>query len=395
MLKYYTAGESHGRALVTIIEGMPAGLPISVEEVNRQLKRRQGGYGRGGRMKIEQDQADILAGVRAGRTTGSPIAFSIANRDWENWQEVMAVENESASNERAVTRPRPGHADLPGAMKYHHADMRNILERASARETASRVAAGSFCSQLLEAFGIHLYGQVIAIGGIKGQPAEINAVNRREIMDKLESSAVRTIDGESEARMVAAIDQARQGGESLGGCFEVGALGVPPGLGTFATAEGRLDARLGALLLSIPAIKAVEIGEGINNSVTPGSKVHDEIHYRKKQGIYRLTNLAGGIEGGMSNGETVWVRAYMKPIPTLYKPLVSVNTVNWEEQKADIERSDICAVPAASVVGEAMLAYGLAAAFLEKFGGDFIDQIREAYDLYCEYLRKEWKWRKI
>ncbi len=395
MLKYYTAGESHGRALVTIIEGMPAGLPISIEEVNRQLKRRQGGYGRGGRMKIEQDQVDILAGVRAGRTTGSPIAFSIANRDWENWQQVMAVEHLSASSERAVTRPRPGHADLSGAMKYHHADMRNILERASARETASRVAAGSFCNQLLEQFAIHLYSQVIAVGGIKGQPAEINADNHREIMDRLEASEVRTADGDSEALMVAAIDQARQEGESLGGCFEVGALGVPPGLGTFATAEGRLDARLGALLLSIPAIKAVEIGEGINNSCAPGSKVHDEIHYRKKQGIYRLTNLAGGIEGGMSNGETIWARAYMKPIPTLYKPLVSVNTGSWEEEKADIERSDICAVPAASVVGEAMLAYGLVAAFLDKFGGDFIEQIREAYDHYREYLRKEWKWRKI
>lgn len=395
MLKYYTAGESHGRALVTIIEGMPAGLPISIEEVNRQLKRRQGGYGRGGRMKIEQDQLEILAGVRAGRTTGSPIAFSIANRDWENWQRVMAVEPGPASTERAVTRPRPGHADLPGAMKYHHADMRNILERASARETASRVAAGSFCNQLLEQFAIHLYSQVIAIGGIQGQPAVINADNHREIMDRLEASAVRTVDGDSEARMVAAIDQARQEGESLGGCFEVGALGVPPGLGTFATAEGRLDARLGALLLSIPAIKAVEIGEGINNSAAPGSKVHDEIHYRKRQGIYRLTNLAGGIEGGMSNGETVWARAYMKPIPTLYKPLISVDTGRWEEEKADIERSDICAVPAASVVGEAMLAYGLAAAFLDKFGGDFIEQVRDTYDHYRDYLRKEWKWRKI
>lgn len=395
MLRYSTAGESHGKALITIIEGMPAGLKISSEEINRQLQRRQKGYGRGGRMSIESDEVEILSGVRAGHTTGSPIAFSIRNRDWENWQEIMAVEKTEHSGDKAVKRPRPGHADLPGAIKYNHADMRNILERASARETASRVAAGAFFREFLKCFNIYIYSQVISIGQISACPEPVSSQGLQVWQEQIEASVVRCPDKNQEALMIEAIDQARQSGESLGGIFEVGAVGVPPGLGTYTTWENRLDAHLSGLLMTIPAIKAVEIGEGISSASSPGSMVHDEIHFQEDGGIFRLTNRAGGIEGGMSNGETVWARAYMKPIPTLYKPLVSVNTEMWVEQKADIERSDICAVPAASVVGEAMLAYGLAASFLDKFGGDFMDQIKESYDRYCEYVRKVWRWEKI
>ena len=396
MLKYSTAGESHGKALVSIIEGMPAGLNISSGEINQQLQRRQKGYGRGGRMSIESDEVEILSGVRAGHTTGSPIAISIRNRDWENWQEIMAVETTPYSEERTVKRPRPGHADLPGAMKYNHADMRNVLERASARETASRVAAGAFFRAFLKCFNIYIYSQVISIGEVRGTgPEFVSCQGLAAWQEQVEESTVRCPDKTKESMMVEAIDHARQTGESLGGSFEVGAVGVPPGLGTYTCWENRLDARLSGLLMTIPAIKAVEIGDGINNASSPGSMVHDEIHFQEDRGVFRLSNRAGGIEGGISNGETVWARAYMKPIPTLYKPLVSVNTEMWVEQKADVERSDICAVPAASVVGEAMLAYGLAAAFLDKFGGDFMEQIKESYDRYGEYLRKVWRWEKI
>jgi len=395
MLRYSTAGESHGKGLITIIEGLPAGLNISAEDINKQLQRRQKGYGRGGRMNIETDEVEILSGVRAGLTTGSPISFIIRNRDWENWQDIMAVESTPHSGERSVKRPRPGHADYPGAIKYNHADMRNILERASARETASRVAAGAFFRKFLECFDIYIYSQVLSIGEVSAVPELISIQALMDFQTRVESSPLRCPDQSKEAQMIEHIDKARSEGESLGGSFEVGALGLPPGLGTYTSWEGRLDARLSGLLMTIPAIKAVEIGDGINNASAPGSKVHDEIHYDEKRGVYRLSNHAGGIEGGMSNGETVWARAYMKPIPTLYKPLLSVNTEMWVEQKADVERSDICAVPAASVVGEAMLAYGLAGAFLDKFGGDFMEQIRETYDRYCDYVGKVWRWEKI
>ncbi len=395
MLKYTTAGESPGKGLIVLIEDLPAGLPISAEEINWQLSRRQKGHGRGGRMVIESDQAEILAGIRAGCTTGSPVALSIKNKDWENWQEIMAPDGSSEGREKAVRRPRPGHADLAGAMKYNHSDMRDVLERASARETAARVAAGAIFRKLLECLDIKIYSQVLSIGEVLARPELISNENLSEIEAVTELSPVRCADKDAEAQMIGAIDSARQAGESLGGSFEVGALGVPPGIGTYTCWENRLDARLGGLLMTIPAIKAVEIGDGIRNAAAPGSRVHDEIHYQPEKGLYRLTNHAGGIEGGMSNGEIIWARAYMKPIPTLYKPLLSVNTEKWIEEKADIERSDICAVPAASVVGEAMMAYGLAQVFLEKFGGDFLDQIRENYAGYCEYLRKVWKWQRI
>lgn len=395
MLKYTTAGESHGKELVVMIEGLPAGLPIIVAEIDSQLRRRQKGYGRGGRMAIESDQVEILAGVRAGCTTGSPVALSIKNKDWENWQDIMAVEFSAEERKKAVRRPRPGHADLAGAMKFNHSDMRDVLERASARETAARVAAGAIFRKLLNCFDIKIYSQVLSIGEVKGKPEPINYENLTQIEAVTELSPVRCADKAAEGQMIEAIDAARQAGESLGGSFEVGGLGVPPGLGTYTCWENRLDARLSSLLMTIPAIKAVEVGDGIRNSATPGSQVHDEIHYQPEKGLFRLTNHAGGIEGGMSNGEIIWARAYMKPIPTLYKPLLSVNTEKWVEEKADIERSDICAVPAASVVGEAMMAYGLAQAFLEKVGGDFLEQIKENYSGYIEYLRKVWKWQRI
>jgi len=395
MLRFSTSGESHGKALVTIIEGLPAGLEIHPEDINRQLQRRQKGYGRGGRMAIEADEVEILAGVRAGLTTGSPVAFSIKNRDWENWQEVMAVEDFRRSGEREVKRPRPGHADLAGAMKYNHADMRNVLERASARETASRVAAGAFFRSFLKCFNIYIYSQVISIGAVRAVPVPVSLDGRELFEARIEVSPVRCHDIDKEAEMIDLIDHARREGESLGGSFEVGALGVPPGLGTYTTWDSRLDARLSRAIMSIPAIKAMEIGEGINAAQTPGSRVHDEIHYQENRGVFRTTNRAGGVEGGMSNGETIWLRAYMKPIPTLYKPLVSVNTDRWVEQKADVERSDICAVPAAAVVGEAMLAYTITEVFLEKFNGDFMEEIQDHWGRYCDYIRKEWKWEKI
>ncbi|MEQ8201613.1 MAG: chorismate synthase [Syntrophomonadaceae bacterium] len=395
MLEYITAGESHGQALVTIIEGMPAGLPISAGEINLQLQRRQKGHGRGGRMAIEADEVEILAGIRNGHTTGSPLSFIIRNRDWSNWQDIMAVGEGQGPRERSVQRPRPGHADLGGAMKFNHTDMRDVLERASARETASRVAAGAIFRKLLERFDMDIYSQVVSIGAVSAVSQPVDRDSLQDFRNRVEASPVRCPDETISGQMVQAIDNARQAGESLGGCFEVGILGVPPGIGTYTSWEGRLDAQLSALLVSIPAIKAVEVGDGINNAARPGSKVHDEIRFDETRGIYRPTNHAGGIEGGMSNGESIWARAYMKPIPTLYKPLISVNTAIWAEEKADIERSDICAVPAASIVGEAMLAYGLARAFLAKVGGDFIGQIESNYAAYREYLRKVWKWQRI
>jgi chorismate synthase len=395
MLRYHTAGESHGKALIAIIEGMPAGLAINIEEINQELLQRQKGYGRGGRMNIESDEIDIISGVRAGLTTGSPIAFSIRNRDWDNWSQIMAIEANTHSQERAVRRPRPGHADYPGAIKYNQSDLRNVLERASARETAARVAAGAFFKKFLSIFDIHIYSQVVAIGSVKANPTQANKEGLNEFKRKIESSPVRCVDENAAQSMIKAIDQAKQDGESLGGVFEVGAIGIPPGLGNYTSWEERLDARLSGLLMTIPAIKAVEIGDGVENAAKPGSRVHDEILFEEEKGAFRLTNHAGGIEGGMSNGEIIWARAYMKPIPTLYKPLGSVNTETWMVEKANVERSDICAVPAASVVGEAMLAFGIAAALKEKFSGDFMDEIISSFDTYCDYVRKVWKWEKI
>lgn len=395
MLNFQTAGESHGKALVGVISGLPAGIPINKAFIDAELARRQKGYGRGGRMRIEKDQVTILSGVRNQTSLGSPIAFTIANKDFENWEEIMSAGICEQINERQVSRPRPGHADLPGAIKYHHLDMRNILERASARETAARVAAGAIFKQLLQAFDIYIYSQVVAIGKVRGAGEQFSRYNWQEMQERLAESPVHCVDAVASQDMIEAIDSAKKSGQTLGGCFEVGAIGVPPGLGSHTAWDVRLDAAIAGLLMGIPAIKAVEIGDGTTNAGLYGSEVHDEIFYNAPEGLYRKTNRAGGIEGGISNGENVWARAYMKPIPTLYHPLNSVDTRLWQEEKADIERSDICAVPAAAVIGEAMMAFGIARAFLDKFSGDHIDEVRNSYENYGKYMKKVWQWEKI
>ncbi len=393
-MRFLTSGESHGKGLLGIMEGLPAGMALSVETINLDLERRQSGYGRGGRMKIETDTVEILSGVRHGETLGTPISFLIRNIDYANWQDIMSAEPVASPEEKAVYRPRPGHADLAGAMKYHHRDMRNVLERASARETAARVAAGSICKQLLGPFGICLYHQVLSIGSIVAQPFQAGSSNLPDLYQRVEASPLRCTDQQAEKEMMALIDDARREGESLGGSFEVGALGVPPGLGSHTAWDRKLDARISAALISIPAIKAVEIGDGFQAARLPGSEIHDQIYYHPESGLYRQTNRAGGIEGGITNGETIRACAYMKPIPTLYKPLQSVNTRQWCEEKAQVERSDICAVPAAAVVGEAMLALILAEAFLDKFSGDSWYEIQASLMRYRDYLKKEWQWEK-
>lgn len=395
MLKFTTSGESHGKGLITIIEGLPSGLSVDEEYINQELARRQKGYGRGGRMQIETDEIEIFAGVRDGKTLGSPISFLIRNRDYENWQDIMNSGTCSRINDKVLTRPRPGHADLPGAMKYYHRDMRNVLERASARETASRVAAGTFFKLFLEQFGIKIYSYIRSIGSVKARTVTIEKDKLDKFCVQVEDSPVRCPDKESEREMIKLIEQAKREGESLGGSFEVGAFGVYPGLGSHISWESKLDGQIAAALMSIPAIKAVEIGDGIANAGECGSQVHDQIRYRDETGLYRNSNRAGGIEGGISNGEVVYARAYMKPIPTLYRPLISVNTTRWEEEKAQVERSDICAVPAAAVVGEAMLAFVLARAFREQFGGDSMEQVEQTCSSYREYLDKVWQWKRI
>ncbi len=395
MLRFVSSGESHGKGLIGLIEGFPAGISIKEDLINQDLARRQKGYGRGGRMLIERDQVEIIAGIRNQVSLGSPISFMIKNNDYKNWATIMNTGSCPDIDEKFVSRPRPGHADLPGAIKYNHPDMRDILERASARETAARVAAGSFFKQLLAVFDIYIYSHVIGIGKVKISPTSIKKSDYLNVVNRTEESPVRCLDEKTEVAMIKEIEEAKQNGESLGGIFEVGAIGVPPGLGSHVSWDKKLDAKLSYLLMSIPAIKAVEIGEGVINSQSKGSQVHDEIFYEAEAGLYRKTNRAGGLEGGITNGETVWARAYMKPIPTLYKPLQSVNTSNWEIEKASIERSDICAVPAAAIVGEAMLAFGLAEACLQKFGGDSLNEILESYRNYRNYMKRVWKWEKI
>jgi chorismate synthase len=392
MLRFLTAGESHGQALVVTVDGMPAGLQLDIPLLDAQLKRRQGGYGRGRRMAIESDRAEIRAGVRQGRTTGAPIALLIRNRDWVNWQQTMYVEPEmpegaTGVRRAEVTQPRPGHADLAGAIKYGHDDVRDILERASARETAARVAAGSLARQVLSHFGMRLASHVSVIGD--AMLDEGRTVTFEEAQAIPDDSPLRCVDPGVQQRMIAAIDVARDAGDTLGGAFEIIATGVPVGLGSYVQWDRKLDGRLAQALMCIHAIKAVGIGIGPEVAVRPGSRVHDEILPAPNAGLpVRPTNNAGGLEGGVTNGEDVRVVGFMKPISTLMKPLRSVDLATMREAPAAIERSDVCAVSAAAVVGEAMVAFVLADAFLEKFGGDSIDEIARHHDATREQVRQ-------
>lgn len=384
-LKYLTSGESHGQALTVILDGMPSGVSVSTEAINQQLFRRQQGYGRGGRMSIEKDQAQILAGVRFGKTLGSPICLQVSNRDWVSWQEEMAVEGKPKGLKRVVTRPRPGHADLSGGMKYDHDDLRNVLERASARETTVRVACGAVARSLLESCGIELIGYVVSLAdvevGEKRLPFE-------ELVSVSEASSVRTLDKKSEKAMIARIDEAKKKGDSVGGVFEVVVRGLPIGLGSYVQWDRKLDGKLAQAIMSIQAIKGVEVGLGFEAARRFGSKVHDSLYYDKKtKNFYRKSNGAGGLEGGMTNGELLVIRGAMKPISTLYKPLDSVDIKTKEPFKASIERSDTCALPAAAVIAENVVAITLADALLEKLGGDSLSEIKRNLQGYLKQIR--------
>jgi chorismate synthase len=391
LFRYLTAGESHGPQLTAIIEGMPSGVRLEETPVNQDLARRQQGYGRGGRMRIETDQVRIMSGVRWGITIGSPVTLVVENRDWENWHQKMSPAAADRMDGIAVTRPRPGHADLAGALKYDHDDVRNVLERSSARETAVRVAVGAAAKALLREFDIAVGGFVTEVGGVTATPP---GVPLAELWAMAGASELFCCDSAAEAEMKRRIDAARAAGDTLGGVVEVQVTGVPPGLGSHVQWDKRLDGRLAMALMSIQAIKGVEVGIGFDAARKPGSLVHDEI-FRDPAACssgafspyYRTTNRAGGIEGGMSNGETIVLRAAMKPIPTLYKPLRSVDMLSHHPFEATVERSDTCAVPAALVVAEAVVAIEIANALLEKFGGDSVGDIRRACDNYRERLR--------
>ena len=387
MLRFTTAGDSHGRALVAIVEGLPAGLPVDQVLIDAELKRRQLGYGRGGRMKIEQDQAQILSGVRHGLTLGSPLALMIENKDWANWTEVMASDPREIepAKSRRLKRPRPGHADLPGGLKYDVRDLRNILERASARETAARVACGAVAKQLLTSFGIEIRSHVIQLGGIPATPLELAWEDIASIPD---DAPLHCADAQAQQQMIELIDQTRSEGDTLGGIFEVAARGVIPGLGSHTAWDSKLDGRLAQAVMSIPAVKAVSIGAGALASSLPGSEVHDEIAYNAEtKEFIRETNRAGGLEGGITNGEEVRVRGHLKPLSTLRRALRSVDIDSKEEQPAGFERSDITAVPAAGVIGESMVALTLATAMREKFGGDSLGEMKRNFEGYREQLR--------
>lgn len=385
-MRYLTAGESHGPQLTAIIEGVPSNLPFSIEKINEQLARRQKGHGRGRRMQIEKDQVQVLSGVRHGYTTGAPITLVVENKDWAHWQTIMSAEPiEDVEGKRRVARPRPGHADLNGAIKYNQRDMRNILERSSARETTIRVAVGAVARQLLEACGILVAGQVLQIGEVQAKRIEVEIA---EQIRRTEESPVRCLDQEAEGKMMALIDQAKEDGDSLGGLVEVRVEGVPIGLGSHVQWDRKLDGRLAQAIMSIQAFKGVEIGIGFEAAGLPGSQVHDEIVWNEGAGFSRKTNRAGGLEGGMTNGMPVIVRGVMKPIPTLYKPLMSVDIDSKEAFTASIERSDSCAVPAASVVAEAVVAWEIARAMCEKFPADSLDQMIEGLKQHRAYTER-------
>jgi len=388
MLRFETAGESHGECLVATLTGLPAGIPVSLAAINHELWRRQQGYGRGGRMKIEADQVELVAGVRHSHTIGSPVALLIRNHDWPNWTQALPVEDNGGGEEslKPVTRPRPGHADLAGALKYNFHDARYVLERASARETAARVAVGALAKALLRAFGIEVLSHVIAVGHAWLERAaaweEIVALSQKtEVL-------LGCVDTETEARMKEVVDEAYRTGDTVGGVFEVRARGVPPGLGSHITWDSRLDGRLAQAIVSMQAVKGVEVGFAQEGAVSFGSKVQDTIHYdRESRRFTRGANRAGGLEGGITNGEDVVVRGFLKPISTLRRPLDSVDLVTREVAKAAYERSDVAVVPAAGVIGEAMVAIVLAQAFLEKFGGDSLAETRRNYQGYIDQVR--------
>lgn len=372
MLRFLTAGESHGKALVAILEGMPAGIVIEPDLINKELKRRWQGYGRGERRKIEQDRIDIISGIRKSRTIGNPISIIIKNKDF------------SIDRLPQITKPRPGHADLAGSLKYGFSDIRDVLERASARETAARVAVGAICKRFLNEFGIKLISHVIAIGKIK---ANIKNISFKRIFQQVDNSKLRCMDKNIEKLMIKEIDKARLTGDTLGGVFEVIIAGLPAGIGSYVHYDRRLDKILAGAVMSIPSIKAVEIGDGILASANFGSKVHDEIFYSKNKGYYRKSNFAGGLEGGVTNGETIVIRGYVKPISTLKKPLQSVDMKTKRETKAQVERADICIVASCGVIAEAMCAFELSGAFLEKFGSDSLEQVKRSHRDYIRQIR--------
>ena len=384
MLRYLNAGESHGRGLMAVLEGVPSGLPITAEAINTDLIRRQGGYGRGGRMRIEKDRIEFICGVRKGKTLGNPLGLLIWNKDWENWKDIMAAEPGPPSTERVVTRPRPGHADLVGAIKYGHRDIRNVLEKASARETAIRVAIGGIAKAILAQFDMQVVSYTMAIGGMAASsPADPLAAYK-----EAEQSDVRCHDPEAAKKMIEHIRGAKHKGDSLGGIFEVVVTNPPIGLGTYAQWDRRLTARLAMAAMSIQAMKGVEIGMGFESARRYGSEVHDDIFFDQTAGQFiRKSNNAGGLEGGITNGQSIVVRVAMKPIATLYKPKDSVDIATKEPFKATVERSDICTVPAAGVVGEAVIAYEMANALIEKFGGDTLEEMKRNFEAYQEYVR--------
>jgi chorismate synthase len=389
-VRYLTAGESHGPQLTTILEGVPAGLTLLAEHINIDLARRQKGYGRGRRMQIEKDEVKILSGVRHGKTLGSPITLVVENRDWKHWTNIMGIEpleeDETEEVKRKVTRPRPGHADLNGAIKYGHRDMRNVLERSSARETTMRVAAGAVAKRILAELGIQVASHVIEIGGVKAE--KLDYASLKELQEVTEQSPVRCFDPVAEKKMMEAIDMAKQNGDSIGGIVEVIVEGVPAGVGSYVHYDRKLDAKIAAAIVSINAFKGVEFGIGFEAARRFGSEVHDEIIWNEETGYTRKTNRLGGFEGGMTTGMPIVVRGVMKPIPTLYKPLMSVDIETKEPFAASIERSDSCAVPAASVVAEAVVAWEGAAAIVEQFGQDRMDLIVENVEKMRQYAKE-------
>lgn len=389
-MRYLTAGESHGPQLTTILEGLPAGMLLAPSDINNELARRQQGYGRGRRMQIEKDTVEIVSGVRHGRTLGSPITLVVKNNDWTHWTKIMGIEaieeDQEAEIKRKVTRPRPGHADLNGAIKYGHRDMRNVLERSSARETTVRVAAGAVAKKLLSLVGVEIAAHVIEIGGVR---AEVDSSLPFDVLrERAENSPVRTADTKVEQKMMTAIDEAKKNGDSIGGIVEVIATGMPAGIGSYVHYDRKLDGKLAAAIMSINAFKGVEIGIGFEAASKPGSQVHDEIAWDAERGYYRKTNRLGGFEGGMTTGMPIVVRGVMKPIPTLYKPLMSVDIETKEPFAASVERSDSCAVPAAAVVAENVVAWELANALIEQFYSDRFDTFLDEINRQREFARE-------